>query len=296
MRGLRDETDVGLMDGESVLAEAVEAYRVALGGRLLAAYALGSLAHGGFSELVSDIDLGLIVSDPPRAGDDSIIRGVADAQKSKGSALHERLSVFWGTPATLGGEREGGRFPALDRLDLIENGRLLAGSDDPRLGLPRPDARELIVTGAEFALERLAGIRRSASGPAQGSGPAGEDPIEEIRSPDLLIARGVRRLTKCVLFPVRFLYTAATGRVGTNDAAVASYLADKTAPGTGLVAAALAWRTSQPSDEAATAALLREQIVPLYLHYIADHITRLDSLGEVELAEAFREWRHRLVR
>jgi hypothetical protein len=284
------------MDGESVLAEAVEAYRVALGGRLLAAYALGSLAHGGFSELVSDIDLGLIVSDPPRAGDASIIRVVADAEKSKGSALHERLSVFWGTPATLGGEREGGRFPALDRLDLIENGRLLAGSDDPRLGLPRPDARELIVTGAEFALERLAGIRRSASGPVQDWGPAGEDPIEEIRAPGLLIARGVRSLTKRVLFPVRFLYTAATGRVGTNDAAVAAYLADETAPSTGLVAAALAWRTSPPSDEATAAALLREQIVPLYLHYIDDHITRLDSLGEVELAEAFRAWRHRLVR
>jgi hypothetical protein len=283
------------MDGERILAEAAEAYRVALGDRLLAAYALGSLAHGGFSKLVSDIDLGLIVGDPPRAGDDSIIRRVADAERSKGSALHERLSVFWGTPATLGGEREGGRFPALDRLDLIENGRLLAGSDDPRLGLPRPDARELIVTGAEFALERLAGIRRSASGPAQGSGPAGEDPVEETRSPDLLIARGVRHLTKHVLFPVRFLYTAATGRVGTNDAAVADYLADDTAPSTGLVAAALAWRTSPPTDVVAATALLREQIVPLYLHYIDDHITRLDLLGEVELAEAFREWRHRLV-
>jgi len=46
---------------------------------------------------------------------------------------------------------------------------------------------------------------------------------------------------------------------------------------------------------AAAAALVREQIVPLYLHYIDDHITRLDSLGEVELAEAFREWRHRLL-
>jgi len=36
--------------------------------------------------------------------------------------------------------------------------------------------------------------------------------------------------------------------------------------------------------------------VPLYLHYIADHIKRLDSLGEIELAKAFREWHHRLVR
>jgi hypothetical protein len=36
-------------------------------------------------------------------------------------------------------------------------------------------------------------------------------------------------------------------------------------------------------------------MVPLYLQYIADHITRLDSLGEAELAEAFREWHERLV-
>jgi hypothetical protein len=107
----------------------------------------------------------------------------------------------------------------------------------------------------------------------------------------------VRRLTKLVLFPVRFLFTAATGRVGTNDAAVTRYLEDREAPSTTLVAAALAWRTAthhQPTD-GATAELLREQIVPLYLHYIDDHITRLTSLREVDLASAFQEWRDPLL-
>jgi predicted nucleotidyltransferase len=287
-----------VVDGERVLAEAVEAYRAALGDRLLAAYALGSLAHGGFSELVSDIDLGLVVSDPLLPDDDAVIQVVADTERGKGSALHERLSVFWGTPSTLRGEHAAGRFPALDRLDLIENGRLLAGTDDARSGLSRPGVNELLVTGAEFALERLAGIRRSGGVPAQGSAwlrPVGEGAIEEIRSPDLLIARGVRRLTKLVLFPVRFLYTAATGRVGTNDAAAAHYLEDGKAPSSKLVAAAVAWRAAEPLDEAAAAALLGDELVPLYLHYIADHSTRLDSLGEVELAEAFRSWRDLLV-
>ena len=274
-----DSTSVGVPDSERVLAEAVEAYQVALGGRLLSAYALGSLAHGGFSELVSDIDVGLILSDPSVSADASMIQVVADVQKGKGSPLHRRLSVFWGTPATLRGERKGGRFPALDRLDLIENGRLLAGSDVARAGLPRPGLSELIVTGAEFALDYL-----------------GKGAIEEIRSPELLIAHGVRRLTKLVLFPVRFLYTAATGRIGTNDAAAADYLSDGQASSSRLVAAALAWRTSEPTDQVAAAALLREHMVPLYLHYIADHITRLGSLGESELAEAFRDWGERLVR
>ncbi len=63
---MTDSSSTRVQDGELVLAEAIAAYRVALGNRLLAAYALESLAHGGFSELVSDIDLGLIISDPPR--------------------------------------------------------------------------------------------------------------------------------------------------------------------------------------------------------------------------------------
>jgi predicted nucleotidyltransferase len=88
-----------------VLAETAEAYRVAIGDRLLAAYALGSLAHGGFSELVSDIDLGLIVSDPLRPGDDETIEAIARTEKRKRSGLHERLSAFWGTPTTLAAYR-----------------------------------------------------------------------------------------------------------------------------------------------------------------------------------------------
>jgi predicted nucleotidyltransferase len=292
-----DQTSAGVVDGERVLIDAVQAYRVALGGRLVAAYALGSLAHGGFSDLVSDVDLGLIISDPPLPADASMIQVVADAEKSKGSALHERLSVFWGTPATLRGEREGGRFPALDRLDLIENGRLLVGADDARAGLPRPGLRELIVTGAEFALDYLADLRRPAGAPARSAlQAAGKGAIEEILCPELLIAHGVRRLTKLVLFPVRFLYTAATGRVGTNHAAAAWYLSDRKAPSSRLVAAALEWRTIAPADEVNAALLLREHMVPLYLRYIEDQIARLEGLGEVELAGAFQTWRHRLVR
>jgi hypothetical protein len=284
-------------DGQMVLAEAVEAYRVALGRRLVAAYALGSLAHGGFSPLVSDIDLGLIISDPMRFGDAETVQGVAEDEKAGGSALHERLSVFWGTPATLAGEQQGGRFPTLDRLDLLENGRLLAGTD-ARCGLPRPSADEMLAAGADFALEYLAGLGPRAGMTTQGVGSmraAGQEALEEIRSPEVLLARGVRRLTRLVLFPARFLFTGTTGKVGTNDAAVAHYLADPQAPSKKLVAAALTWRTDPPADQAAAAELLREEMVPLYLHYLDDQIECLGSVGEVQLARAFREWRDRLL-
>ena len=289
---------VGKVDAETVLTEAADAYRVALGGRLLAAYALGSLAHGGFSPLVSDIDLGVIVSDPVGFGDAETIQAVADAEKAKGSALCQRLSVFWGTPSTLAGEAVGGRFPALDRLDLLENGRLLVGTE-ARHGLSRPSASELLVTGAEFALDYLAGVERPPGSPAGGLGslrPAREDAVEEIRCPEVLLARGVRRLTKLVLFPVRFLFTAETAQVGTNELAVAHYLKNGDAPGGPLVAAAFAWRIAAPADEEVAAELLGGQIVPLYLHYIADHVARLDLLGQRELARAFETWRDRLVR
>lgn len=285
------------MDAEQVLAEAAHAYRAALGDRLLAAYALGSLAHGGFSELVSDIDLGLIVSDPVEPGDAAMIQTVADAAKAKGSALHSRLSVFWGTPYTLRGKRDGGRFPALDRLDLLQSGRLLAGNDEARRGLPHPSTRELVVTGAEFALDYLAGVRPADDVASDALGSlrlAGNDAVQEILSPELLFRRGVRRVTKLVLFPARFLYTATTGQVGTNDAAVDRYLDETRAPSQELVAAARAWRSGARFDEATATGLLAEQIVPLYTHYIDDHIQRLESLNRGDLASAFRDWRSRL--
>ena len=97
------DQQAGTEPGEAVLAQAAAGYQAALGSRLVAAYALGSLAHGGFSPLVSDVDLGLILQDPLRTKDRLTIRTVGEGVRAGGSALHRRLSVFWGTPATLQG-------------------------------------------------------------------------------------------------------------------------------------------------------------------------------------------------
>ena len=288
--------------GEAVLAEAVAAFAAALGPRLLAAYALGSLAHGGFSPLVSDVDLGLVLADPPAPDDPDRIGAVAEAVKAGGSPLHQRLSVFWATPAILGGALAGGRFPPLDRLDLVENGRLLAGRDvrpalDPATA---PDRDELTVAGADFAVDFL-GPGHEDDGPTSGTisalgslAPAGGTVIHEVRHPEALLAQGVRHATKIVLFPVRFLYTAATGRVGTNEAAVAHHLDQPGAPARELVAAAFRWRREPPDDPASATALLRRELIPLYLHYLDDHISRLSELKELDLASDFARWRQRL--
>jgi hypothetical protein len=287
------DRQIGVTAGEAVLAEAVAVCKKDLGERLIAAYALGSLAHGGFSSLVSDVDLGVVLSDPVEQSDNAAIQKVADAVRTGGSDLHERLSIFWGTPAILGGSSTGGRFPPLDRLDLLEHGRLLSGRD-VREGIARPSRSELLTVGAEFALGYLGG-RRDAQipgSPSLGSMSPGDDSVlAEIRSPALLILRGARRLTKIVLFPVRFLYTAQTGQVGTNAIAVTRYLADPQAPAGELVTAALGWRLAPPTDTSQALALLARDLIPLYMHFIADHQTRLIAAGRSDLAECFEQWR-----
>jgi hypothetical protein len=287
---------VGSDQGDAVLAQAAAAYRAALGSRLIAGYALGSLAHGGFSPLVSDVDLALILAGPLRVTDRLTIRSVAGELRAGGSVLHERLSVFWGTRSTLQGHARGGRFPPLDRLDLLEYGRLLTGAE-ARHGLPRPGQAELLTAGAEFALGSLGGVRtfpERLQGWARRR-PQRDQALDEIRGPALLVSRGPRRMTKLVLFPVRFLFTAATGQVGTNALAAERYLASAPPPAAELITAALEWRREPPADEHAAAYLLGRELIPLYVRYLDDHVERLRDIGQHGLADSFRQWRARLL-
>lgn len=220
---------------------------------------------------------------------------MARSVRGGGSALDQRLSVFWGTPATLQGQRRGGRFPPLDRLDLLEYGRLLTGTD-ARSAVARPDRTELLVAGAEFALGYLGGAARLPDRlrPRALFRSRDDDVLTEIRTPSRLVSAGPRRITKIVLFPVRFLFTAQTGQVGTNTLAARHYLDSPDAPATSLVAAALAWRLEAPADGEA-AALLGRELVPLYIHYLDDHIARLRGAGHHQLADRFLSWRTRLL-
>jgi hypothetical protein len=287
--------------GEAVLARAVAAYQAALGPRLLAGYALGSLAHGGFSPLVSDVDLGLILAGPLRAADRLTIGTVARRLRAGGSDLQRRLSVFWGSPATLRGTARGGRFPPLDRLDLLENGRLLAGAD-ARDGMARPGQAELLIAGAEFAIGYLGGRIgwRARLSPWSGLSPRtrlrsrDDTVLAQIRDPRRLVASGPRQLTKVVLFPARFLLTAATGRVGTNGLAAEHYLDGGPAPAAALVAAALAWR-DEPPEPAAAITLLDRELIPLYVQFLDDHVARLQAAGQPRLAAGMSRWRARLL-
>ena len=172
--------------GETVLAEAVSAYKAALGSRLIAGYALGSLAHEGFSPLVSDVDLGLILADPLRTKDRITMHQVTRSVRAGRSAMRERLSVFWATPSILRGQSRGGRFPPLDRVDLLDHGRLLTG-EDARSNVARPEGAELLVAGAELALGHLGGARRLSEQLRARLRPR-NDVTDDIRSPARLVS------------------------------------------------------------------------------------------------------------
>lgn len=264
------------VSGEDVLNDVTRAVSDAVGDRLLAAYALGSLAHGGFSPSVSDVDVAVILTDPGRPSDRESLLTVADTVRAGGSPLHARVSIFWGTPEFLRSGAGDGRFPPLDRLCLFEHGRLLSGTDIRR-DLQPPTTTELVVAGAEFALNGLA-----------------EDVIASAPDPIMVLANGFRWTTKIVLFPARFLFTADTGREGTNEAAVRHYAEKRQGPDAELVDAAFAWRTTQPTHDHALA-LLNNGFIALYDYYLADHIERLRSLGEERLADRFSQWRSRLL-
>ena len=265
--------------GEGVLKHAVELARTAWGQRLVGAYALGSLAHGGFSVHVSDVDLGLVLGEPIVEEDEKTAHRLLNEVKTSGVPLAERLSLFWGSLDTMLGTAAGGRFPPLDLLDMKQFGRLLAGRDI-RSQLRTPSLKELIVSGAAFALKGLSTTQTTAY----------------LCNPTELVHAGTRKLTKIVLYPVRFLYTAQTGQIGINQEAVEHFSAIATGMPAELARSALEWRTIPPDPEDHSIVdALRNGLLPLYWQFLEDYERRLREYGELDLARAYSQWRQRLA-
>lgn len=269
-------SDAALASGRRVLHLASTLARRLWRERLTATYGLGSLAHGGFSSHVSDVDFGVILADPLEAADGDRVTRLGEEAAASGLPFADRLSVFWGTPQTLAGTARGGRFPPVDVCDLRRYGRLLDGRD-VRDSVVVPSAKELLIASAEFALARL----------------ATPEVMQRIHDPAGLAATDARTLTKLVLFPVRFLFTARTGRVGLNDEAARHFARQEAPDVAALASAALEWR-NRPPHPAEAETILREALSPLYRRFAADFSSRLAQLGEAALAARYREWLHRL--
>ncbi|HWE08163.1 MAG TPA: hypothetical protein VG325_02340 [Solirubrobacteraceae bacterium] len=189
---------------------------------------------------MSDVDVAVLVDRCDESVPPIIAAAVRSSQRQLGPGLADRLSIFYGDWPSFGAPPDAARLGAIDRLDLMENGVLMKGVDRRAHDGIRPTRQELISETGAF----LAYWETERSGP------------------DDLIASGARVLTKNVLFPVRFLYTHATGRAGANQDAVEWYC-EQAGPHAVLALAALDWRSGQVEPDRARS-LLERHLEGLY--------------------------------
>jgi hypothetical protein len=174
------------------IARLAEHFNLKLGSSVVEVYKLGSLAHGGFSEIYSDIDIGLMLacSEPPTAMTELI-----NAAKSLHPEYGAKLSVFWGNP-----EFTWGRLPVIDRIDLLDHGVPLLRGVKP--GFRRP-------TKEEIHQEQLQSIERSW-----------KSRLPELTRLTALEAKDRKPYIRAILYAARLIYTWDNLVVGSNDRAV----------------------------------------------------------------------------
>jgi hypothetical protein len=256
---------------EQVVADTVEAAETVFGAEIEAVYALGSLAHGGFAPLVSDVDVAIVLrsTGPGTADRIAAVRRLV-VQRASGP-LAERLSVFWADwHAVRTGEGDHFRLGPVDRLDLLDSGRLLLGSDlrEPSV---RPSHEDLVLMSADLILTKFT-----------------EGYFEQLRDTEALVEGGPHAVTKAILFPVRFMYTLRTGRIGLNDRSSSWYAAEGL-PGSALALKAIEWRNDGISDAELAVRLVEADLLTLHAECLAEYAKDLDGLGEAARASALAE-------
>jgi hypothetical protein len=209
--------------GWDVIEAAVAAAEERLGDRLASAYAIGSLAHGGFSPAVSDVDLALLTGEPVEDIAD-VVEEIQDEVAGTWE-LGARLSVFHAPWAEFGGPPEGARFPPIDRFDLVRYGILVGGTDLRGAHATLPGAGEIRGHAVESALRRVTPEGLDAD--------LGQLAAGGVSVPDA---------TKAVLWPIRLQHVCDIGQATGNADAVAHYVALPDAGHSALAQDALAWR------------------------------------------------------
>ncbi len=193
-----------------------------LGNSLVEAYKLGSLAHGGFSDIYSDIDVGLLLNcaEPPSEMTDLIA-----SAKSLDPEYGKKLSVFWGNP-----EFTWGRLPVIDRIDLLDHGVPLLHGVKP--GFRRP-------TKEDIHQEQLQSIERSW-----------KSRLPEMSRLTTLEPKDRKPYIRAILYAARLIYTWDNLAVDSNDRAV-EYLHQVRPPGLDLkpIDMALACRNAKCAAE-----------------------------------------------
>jgi UTP:GlnB (protein PII) uridylyltransferase len=80
-------TQPGAEEGWRVIDTAARCAHDRLGDALLSAYAIGSLAHGGFRAAVSDVDLALLTDDQPGRDISQTVEAITTQVRDEGQRL-----------------------------------------------------------------------------------------------------------------------------------------------------------------------------------------------------------------
>lgn len=175
-------------------AEGIAAYwQDRLGSGLLGLYLIGSLAHGGFSRRYSDIDMALVAAE-------GLTDAMLDEMRAEAARLSPdlapRLSLFWSDRRF-----SVGRFPPLDRCDYLDHAAPLVERERVRPDRPSLEEIRAYLSGAPFA--------------------TWAERAEKFAALDRLEAENHTPYLRAHLYPARFVYSWMTGRMESNDEAVA---------------------------------------------------------------------------
>ena len=179
-------------DIESYVLCGADFFNARLGSALVEVYKLGSLAHGGFSAVYSDIDVGLLLNcrEAPRN-----MAGAIAAAKDLDSEYGKKLSVFWGNP-----DHTWGRLPIIDRLDLLDHAVPLLRGHKPEFRRP---THAKIHGALRESFDRSYAPR-----------------LPELSSVRQLESHHRKPFIRAVLYPARLIYTWDNLAVDSNDRAV----------------------------------------------------------------------------
>jgi predicted nucleotidyltransferase len=171
----------------------VPIWQDALGPELIGVYLIGSLAHGGFSARYSDVDMAVIAEVGLSQPTLDRVRGEAVGLSADWGP---RLSVFW---ADRGFRR--GRFPPLDRVDYLDHAAVLSERERVRPARPALDEIRRYLAGAPFT--------------------NWADQARRFADATTLEPKDRKAYLRTLLYPARLCFSWATGRMGSNDEAVA---------------------------------------------------------------------------
>lgn len=213
------------------------------GPRLLGAYLIGSLAHGMFSRRYSDIDFAVVTENGLEPPEIAAIHAVAAACSPE---LAAKLSLFW-TDRTFWL----GRFPPLDRVDYHDFAVVLVERE--RVVPARPTIEDIRAYLGHAPLVNWDNNARRFAAMAT------------------LEPKDHKLYIRAHLYPARLIYSWATGRMASNDEAVA-FVQRKHPPGldVGLIGQALSLRhAAVDPDPIFPARVVLPKQVEATRHYVA---------------------------